>query len=425
MMKKTLFTLSFVDLFFFLSALCLFLIGNSHYIELNDKNISVLYMSFNIVYGLLVYICRNQFDNGGAPRLITFVISYIFIFMSLPILENDHFRYLWEGRVLLGGEGPYFLAPDSSLLDHIKFDARESVGFSSLTTVYPPVALIWFSIASFFSEYYRVGLIALMIMNSVLVSYIIIRLFQVVDRAWMLVLLFPMLIKEYVQAVHIDLLAFFWCFLFLTNKTTYLKVNILIVLSTFTKIIGLLFVVPVFLINKKKNMSHIMYTSLLYAAIPLFFYILYINDGLNGFNAFYGYWAWNPGFFSVLYRWFGLSNEMSRLWTQIAFIGYFLSISFILYRHKMYDEHQRLLIFSNLIFIGLMFFTPVYNAWYSIWFLVPSLLIKNKYGVLYAYLSFLCYFPYFLENYLIYSEFISHVFFIPTFLYCWKLLKTA
>ena len=175
-------------------------------------------MIFNIIYGALVYVCRHQFKDFKSPNLITFVFSFILIFMSFPILENDQYRYLWEGRVLMGGENPYLSAPDSPLLDHIKFDARKLVGFPSLTTVYPPVALIWFSIASFFSGFYKVGLVILMFMNSILVTYIIMRLSRSSDKGWMLVLVFPLFLKEYVQSVHIDLLAFFWCFLFLIKK---------------------------------------------------------------------------------------------------------------------------------------------------------------------------------------------------------------
>ena len=103
-MNKKQFSFSLVDLFFFLSAVSIFLIGNSPQLGWSDKEVSLSYMIFNIIYGVLVYVCRHQFKDFKSPNLITFVFSFILIFMSFPILENDQYRYLWEGRVLMGGK---------------------------------------------------------------------------------------------------------------------------------------------------------------------------------------------------------------------------------------------------------------------------------------------------------------------------------
>ena len=56
-------------------------------------------------------------------------------------------RYLWDGRVLVAGFNPYTEAPDASQLAELRDESWERMPHRDVATVYPPLALAFFSIA--------------------------------------------------------------------------------------------------------------------------------------------------------------------------------------------------------------------------------------------------------------------------------------
>lgn len=59
-----------------------------------------------------------------------------------PLLSDDLYRYLWEGLLLNHGGNPFLQAPASVAgLDDV---LRAKVNHPQLTSIYPPVALLWF-----------------------------------------------------------------------------------------------------------------------------------------------------------------------------------------------------------------------------------------------------------------------------------------
>ncbi|MFQ3670996.1 MAG: hypothetical protein SNJ84_06025 [Verrucomicrobiia bacterium] len=53
---------------------------------------------------------------------------------------DDIYRYVWEGRLLLGGWNPYLHAPDASVLMPLRDELWSSVQHRSFTAIYPPLA---------------------------------------------------------------------------------------------------------------------------------------------------------------------------------------------------------------------------------------------------------------------------------------------
>lgn len=65
-----------------------------------------------------------------------------------PTLSDDVWRYLWDGRVVTAAENPYLHAPEDPALSRLR-DARwERLPHKQVPTVYPPLAMAAFSIAS-------------------------------------------------------------------------------------------------------------------------------------------------------------------------------------------------------------------------------------------------------------------------------------
>jgi hypothetical protein len=126
-------------------------------------------------------------------------------------------------------------------------------------------------------------------------------------------------------------------------------------------------------------------------------------------------WVWNPGFYSVLTRVFNLLDEEARILTGQFYGAYLLILTgvclFSLFKNRCRLSKDFCLKLFYLIFAGLMFFTPVYNGWYAIWFVFPALLLRLNTGVIYGVISAFCYTHYGFEEYHYLGEFLTHMWF--------------
>jgi hypothetical protein len=69
--------------------------------------------------------------------------------LALPLtLSDDALRYLWDGRVALAGFNPYALPPDAPELEPLRDGLWRRLPHGEVPTVYPPLAVAAFSIAS-------------------------------------------------------------------------------------------------------------------------------------------------------------------------------------------------------------------------------------------------------------------------------------
>ena len=94
--------------------------------------------------------------RGRGPSLVeVLVLGFVLRVILAPIppsLSDDVYRYLWDGKVLLSGENPYLLAPDSQALSGLREEPWDgiwqSMSHRDVETVYPPLAMLTFSIAA-------------------------------------------------------------------------------------------------------------------------------------------------------------------------------------------------------------------------------------------------------------------------------------
>jgi len=63
-----------------------------------------------------------------------------------PVLSDDIYRYVWDGRVLTHGIDPYRFAPDAPELAHLRDALWRKVNNPELPTIYPPLAQALFAL---------------------------------------------------------------------------------------------------------------------------------------------------------------------------------------------------------------------------------------------------------------------------------------
>jgi hypothetical protein len=91
---------------------------------------------------------------GPAPTLRTFLLATALLRLPLlpvpPTLSDDALRYLWDGKVAAAGRNPYALAPAADALAPLRDETWARLPHREVETVYPPLAMAAFSIASRF-----------------------------------------------------------------------------------------------------------------------------------------------------------------------------------------------------------------------------------------------------------------------------------
>ena len=385
------------------------------------KEAIFLYLAFGALYFLSLQLLKNSLARDQKMTLTSknlavfpirkrfYLLGVLFLLATTPFFENDHYRYLWEGRILWWGENPYFSGPKD--LTHISYSKKEFIAFPELTTIYPPLALLFFSLHAW--PDFEFALRLLMMSNAFLVWVLIKKLWELRPDAFSLALCLPLLQKEFIQSVHVDLLALLLCFMGLMGIKTGQRNLILLGLSVYTKIVSILLIpflvfrTHVFSMKKALKKKDLLFFLL--ALLPLGLFYVYLDSYRphSGVAAFNKYWVWNPGFYGLLTQGFLLSHEFSRVFC----LGFFLlySLFFYLWPTKTTEE---LALAISMVFLGLMFFSPVCNPWYFIWALPFCWVGRNSYGLFYCYFSFLCYLPQVSLAYASYSQIGLHSFFL-------------
>lgn len=111
------------------------------------------------------------------------VILLVAILLRLPLLplpptlSDDVLRYTWDGKVVLGGFNPYLLAPEAAELAPLRDELWERMPHKHVATVYPPLALALFSVASWM-PYPLVGVKILLCFVELVGCALLIRLAQ-------------------------------------------------------------------------------------------------------------------------------------------------------------------------------------------------------------------------------------------------------
>ncbi len=285
------------------------------------------------------------------------LISGILYIGSSPIFENDHYRYIWEGKVLASGENPYVLAPNSKQLDKIKYSQRDKVGYPSLSSIYPPLAQVLFLLVSPFKHTY--AMLILQILFLLILIWIIPFWFKESSKYFLLIL--PFLLKEFVQSVHLDLVAV-TLFTLGISANKFVKRHFFLILSFLSKILSIL-VIP-YLFLKNKSLKRVPVFLIIPLLLVLFLYFNHSNS--SGSSEFVKRWHWNS-FLMDLFLYLKVSFKASRL----ALLGGFVIVyPYLLYRAL---KNEDLLI---TIFAFFLLCSPVLHPWYFLW-LVP-LVKKNK-----------------------------------------------
>ncbi|MFP6582034.1 MAG: glycosyltransferase 87 family protein [Candidatus Hydrogenedentota bacterium] len=360
-----------------------------------------------IVY---LYAVWRMHRVTNSPRFIIALIAVglgmrALFFFSQPILEDDFYRYLWEGGMVANGHSPYAHPPNDARF----FDADsgatpelialgdqagitlDRVNHGSLTTVYPPTTQAAFAIAHFIKPWSLNAWRSILLLFDLGVCVLILLILRKVERPYSQLIIYwwnPILIKESFNSAHMDLIIVFFVMLAIL-AIVYQRINltgIALALATAAKLWPL-YLIPLFLrfsralSPDRRRALTIAGILLLILMIPIFISSPLSDD--SGFTAYSERWEMNDALFMGINKVVHLSfasfqlekNQLAMLARLLTLILLLIWIAVLMRRD---NEHVDAFMNHLVLAVGLLFMlSPTQFPWYYIW-LLPLLALSPR-----------------------------------------------
>jgi hypothetical protein len=130
------------------------------------------------------------------------------LLMAPPVLSTDVYRYVWDGRLQHRGYDPYAVIPGDPAVEGLHDQETRALNHPALPTPYPPVAELFFRVATDGHESVRAVKTALEICD-LLIVVLLVRSLEAAGRSRSLVLAYawnPLVALEVAGNGHVDVL---------------------------------------------------------------------------------------------------------------------------------------------------------------------------------------------------------------------------
>jgi hypothetical protein len=173
-----------------------------------------------IAFAAAAYRLAAGSDPGIKLILVVALLARLILLPSGLIQENDVYRYVLDGQVLLHGGNPYEHSPfdlaravdpslAASLTDPDAQVVLQRIGYPRIATVYPPMAQVFFALGAWLAGWDWMGQRLVFVAVDLTVILLLVALLgrlglprgQVLLYAWN-----PLVLKEVANSVHLDVL---------------------------------------------------------------------------------------------------------------------------------------------------------------------------------------------------------------------------
>jgi len=296
-----------------------------------------------------------------------------------PLMEDDYFRYLWNGYQLVEIGQIRSIPP----MEFFAADVPENManilsGINNphLPSIYSPFTEYIFALGYLLAPGKLIAIKLIYLLIEILAIWGVYKLFNA--KQLLLLLWNPLLIFETYANAHPDIIAM--CFLLLAWKAykdkNWLLLGAFLGLG-FSSRLFIIIALPLLLVSFRSVIGFIISSSFIYAPFLLF------EKSLGSIGRFLNEWEFNSSIFGLIRS---LSNYQSAKWVCASL---FL-VSFIIFWLKFYqkssasnslEQEQKTLNF-DILFILLFLLSSVFNPWYCIAF-IPFIIIKERYLLLF------------------------------------------
>ena len=301
-----------------------------------------------------------------------------------PLLEDDHFRYLWDGMRTVQHFDPYRQAPSAFFgLNNLAApwqDILSGINNPEIPTIYGPVLQALFALAHLLAPGQIGAVQGLLLLVDLGCMALLAR--QGVGRRWLLAYaLHPMILKEAMASAHPDGLVALWLLLalLLWQRGRLRWTGALLGLAVATKVAALV-VVPLFLFGPQRGRARCQTSFALtfgfVAALSLAYLPFLVAGGSDavGLKTFAAQWRFNPLLFRLIEA--VAPHDMAR---PVAGLLIAAGVAVLAWRRcdaaTAGREAGMPPIASALLLLLLL--SPVVNPWYALWALGPAIAARQ------------------------------------------------
>ena len=296
--------------------------------------------------------------------ILCFAIAFRVIgVFTFPILEDDIYRFLWDGRMTIETGTPYSWLPVDFFDDNTLGERFESIlsliNHPEIATIYGPTSQALFALSYLIAPGEIWPIQVILALTDIAIIFILLRLANarhIILYAWS-----PLIIKEFAITAHPDILGVFLLLaaFFTYTKHAWFYTSVLLALAAGVKVFAFI-LVPLLLRFHWKSWIVFLFTLIL-IALPFNWDItsVWVPDGLS---AMANDWLFNAPFYIALHA----VIPLPALKLILISLFTFLAGSYCL---KVYMQRQHLPIRGDWLY-GLFFLCiPVLNPWYLAWLL--------------------------------------------------------
>ena len=331
------------------------------------------------------FLWKDEEIKLSSGLLFFIFMIHLLYWLAPAILEDDYFRYAWDGRSIRLGVHPYAQSPSDMMLDSDSYPGyADSINYPWLRTIYPPLAELAFCSELLFPDRILGWRVFILLIDIALFALIVngVKEKLLSSKTAFVILLNPLLLKETLNSQHYDALTVLILVAFLLkfrqNKDSLsgaLLFGILCGLRPWYLALSL------WLFPQWKVKQYI--CALSACVIPWIVMLSLpgsppLNEAFSSWHEFIATWEFNALGFALLNI---VNSENARL---LAWVCGFTSLFFVFYK-----THKDLSLYGGLIsLLAWIFWQPTVNAWYLMPMIVGLAICREQYKIFYALSAF-------------------------------------
>ena len=402
--------------FLLLIAYSIYLLIKSPELALNlnpDTDTIVSFVSFRLIIGLYFFIAVFNLKKLKNSKLWLWIIvavgliSRVILIPSQPAIEDDYYRYLWDGAVTAHGYNPYVYSPEAAMNPADKNvpgkihqlavesgDIIKNINFPHVRTIYPVLSQLVFAIAYFIAPWQFWAWKVLLLLFDFALLFVLLKTLREVKLPLLFVVFYwlnPIVIHEFYNAAHMDLLALLFVslslYLSFKNKTWFAVIALALAAGFKLWPVVLL---PLILRNLWRDKKQLVKYAGAFTGLVLVLFIPVLLSSLDmslGFIRYADKWVNNAAFYEI-FTWLmqqagsliGMGANSLALLNRLGILFVYLLLYIFILRKSPINNLQ----FFNkalLIVAVLYLISPTQFPWYYTW-MVPLLVIRPKVSLL-------------------------------------------
>ena len=330
--KNTFFIYVWIIFLFLLIAYSVYILISAHELALNLKPHTgdiVEYVSFRMILGLYFFIAVFNIKRLKDSKVWLWtiicigLISRLILIPSQPVLEDDYYRYLWDGAVTANGYNPYMYSPLDAMeqtnpelpnelfeLSNQSGEIIKNINHPHIRTIYPVLSQFVFAAAYLTIPWEFISWKIYLLVFEVILLIFLFKTLTYGKRPVIFISCYwlnPMVMHEFFNAAHMDLLAILFLvialYLSINNKTKY-AVIVLALAVGFPLWPDVL--LPLLLRKSWDDKKQLVKYIGLFITIVLVLFLPVLLSSLDeslGFIIYAGKWVNNAGIYTI-FKWF-------------------------------------------------------------------------------------------------------------------------